>query len=53
MIRVHLNPEGEAVTGKFKEAINTTPATRFNSWPSSQRDRLAQLLRSTTTALRS
>ncbi len=53
MIRVHLTPEGEAVTRKFQQAIDTTLITRFDSWPSSQRDRLAQLLRSATTALRS
>ncbi|WP_214414798.1 MarR family winged helix-turn-helix transcriptional regulator [Sphaerisporangium fuscum] len=50
--RVHLTPEGEAVTGRFQHTINTTLTTRFSSWPSTQRDDLVQLLRSATTALR-
>lgn len=52
MSRVHLTPEGEALTGQFQQAIKTTLATRFSSWPSTQRDRLVHLLRSATTALR-
>ncbi|MEV5706479.1 MarR family transcriptional regulator [Actinoallomurus sp. NPDC052274] len=50
--RVHLTPQGEAVTGQFQQAINTTLTTRFSSWPSTQRDGLVHLLQSATTALR-
>ncbi|MFI8536127.1 MarR family winged helix-turn-helix transcriptional regulator [Streptomyces aquilus] len=50
--RVHLTPQGEALTGQFQQAINTTLATRFSSWPRTQRDSLVDLLRSATTALR-
>jgi DNA-binding MarR family transcriptional regulator len=50
--RVHLTPEGEAVTGQFQQAINTTLTTRFSSWPPAQRDSLVHLLQSATTELR-
>jgi len=50
--RVHLTPQGKALTGQFQQAINTTLTTRFTSWPPTQRDSLVHLLRSATTALR-
>jgi DNA-binding MarR family transcriptional regulator len=50
--RVHLTSQGEAVTGRFQQAIHTTVTAGFNSWPSTQRDSLVHLLRSATTALR-
>ncbi len=50
--RVHLTPEGEAVTGQFQQAINTTLTDGFSSWPPTQRDSLVHLLQSATTALR-
>ncbi|MFI6734197.1 MarR family winged helix-turn-helix transcriptional regulator [Nonomuraea sp. NPDC050451] len=53
MTRVHLTPQGEAVTGQFRQVINTTLTTRFSAWPSTQRDSLVHLLQSATTALRS
>lgn len=49
---VHLTPQGEAVTGQFQQAINTTLTAGFSSWPSTQRDSLVHLLQSATTALR-
>jgi DNA-binding MarR family transcriptional regulator len=52
MSRVHLTPQGEAVTGRFQQAINTTLTTRFSSWASAERDSLVRLLQSATTALR-
>jgi DNA-binding MarR family transcriptional regulator len=52
MTRVHLTPQGEAVTGQFQQAINTTLTTSFSSWPTTQRDSLVHLLQSAATALR-
>jgi DNA-binding MarR family transcriptional regulator len=52
MTRVHLTHQGEEVTGRFQQAINTTLTTRFSSWPSSQRDSLVHLLGFARTALR-
>ena len=50
--RVHLTPEGEELTGKFQQAIGTTLTSRFDSWPSDQREDLLRLLRTATSALR-
>ncbi|MEV5753393.1 MarR family transcriptional regulator [Actinoallomurus sp. NPDC052308] len=50
--RVHLTSEGEALTGRFQQAIDTTLSSRFSSWPTAQRDELLHLLRSATSALR-
>src|SRR3954452_515482 len=50
--RVHLTPEGEAVTGQFQQAINTTLTTRFTPCPGPQRDDLVHMPRAATTALR-
>ncbi|MCI3276884.1 MarR family winged helix-turn-helix transcriptional regulator [Streptomyces cylindrosporus] len=52
MTRVHLTPEGKAVTSQFQQAINTTLTSCFSSWPPTQRDSLVHLLQTATTALR-
>lgn len=49
--RVHLTAQGQALTGQFRQAIDTALTTRFSSWPSTQRDSLRHLLRSATSAL--
>ena len=53
MTRVHLTAEGDGLTTRFQQAINTAVSARFSSWPSPRRDDLIRSLSGATSALRS